>query len=243
MEKKEVAVKEENTALAVPEGTWGTEGTSTKDILIPKLLLMQGLSKFVADEKAQMGDIVNSLTGDILGGKTKPVEIIPIMSFRTWVIYEIVGDKPQFKSVVPMTRENEDWELEGEEDGAPVRRDKCLNFYVMLKTDMGGFPYLVSFRRTSFRAGKKLVNHFKLAEMKRIPPAANSVMLACSKQQNDDGTFYVFDIAPGKPTAKEDLSTCYGWYKTLSAGTGVRVDNSDLEKDATTTTTEDSAEF
>lgn len=229
MENKELVTKEANNLALVPEGTWGAEGTSSKDILIPKLLLMQGLSQFVGEEKAQMGDIVNSLTGEVLGSKNKAIEIIPILSFRTWVVYETIENSPKFKAVVPMTRENEGWELEGEEDGAPVRRDKCLNFYVLLKTDMEGFPYLISFRRTSFRAGKKLVNHFKLAEMKRIPPAATSVMLTCTKQQNDKGTFYTFDIAPGKKNSPEELQTAYGWYKTLQTS-NVKIDDSDLVK-------------
>lgn len=253
---KELVKKAETTAVAVPEHErgWGTGGTDTRDILIPKILGMQGLSRLVADGKAAMGDIVNSVTGEILGnmrevGK-KPLKIIPITTFKTWVenvVTEIPGQQVQkkFKGIVPMTPENADLPFESIVDGKKIQRDRTLNFYVLVEGQTSEFPYLLSFRRTSFRAGQKLATHFIKCEIaavrgKPVPPAATMFSLTGNKVTNEKGTFYVFDIEPAGPTASDDLKAAYEWFQILKKA-AVRVDHSDLEHEVDVDVANDAA--
>src|SRR4051794_30344857 len=98
------------TAVAAPMSLEGMEGIDASDILIPKLLLMQGLSELVAEGKFQMGDIVNSVTQAKLGDKTKSIEFIPIATFKTWVV---MHDK-QYAATLPQTLENKSWPRKGD---------------------------------------------------------------------------------------------------------------------------------
>ena len=236
----DVVVKEVSD-VAIAENSWGTGGTDSRDILLPKLLFMQGLSTFVADGKAAMGDIVDSVTGEVLGNMReqgrKPVEFIPIMTFKTWVEQVVTELKPgqitkKFKAVVPMTAENADLPFESIVNGEKIQRDRTINFYAVLSSKLEDFPYLLSFRRTSFRAGQKLSTHFQKCEMaaargKPVPPAATTFSLVGNKVTNDKGTFYVADLEPVGPTSSESLRVAYEWFQVLNKS-AIRVDHSDL---------------
>ena len=220
---------------ATYESGWGTEGVDKRDILIPKLLLMQGLSELVTEERAQIGDIVDSVTGEVLGtcrdsGK-KPVKFIPISTFKTWVEFQKVNGTAKFTRIVPMTEENANWAME---DGE-FTRDRCINFYVLLADRPEELPYLLSFRRTGYRAGQKLATFFTKCELaarrgKPVPPAAKVWALAGSKQSNDKGTYYVFDVEMAGDTSKEALQTAFEWFQTLRTQQ-TKVDHSDLAGD------------
>jgi hypothetical protein len=249
------AKKENSNAVAAYEGTsWGAETSDTNDILIPKLLLMQGLSQAVADGNARMGEIIDSLTQEVLGSglekDPKPIKVIPLMSFKQWVVYEKLGDgKLQLSEIADFSPANALWEKEDEK----YRRDLVLNFYVMLDEqiqDPTALPYLVSFRRTGYKTGMKLATHFKKCELaasrgKPVPPAKTTFLLKANKQQNDYGTFYVFDIVPSGTTSDDALAIAYEWYSILK-NKNVRIDNRDLEtevKQATTVSSDEQAEF
>ena len=46
---------------------WGyDEDVSASDILIPRILLMQKTSGLVDEERAEVGDIVNSISGEVV---------------------------------------------------------------------------------------------------------------------------------------------------------------------------------
>lgn len=261
MGKKELQAKQQNAvALPTEAAEWGLdEAVDTQDILIPKLLVMQGLSKAVADEKAQMGEFIDSLTYEILGSARekdpKPVEFIPLTMFKTWIRYEKIGDdKLDFRGIHPVTPENADWKWEEtDEDGNHFRNDQCLNFYVILKEkadDPMEMPYLLTFRRTSYKNGKKLATHFAKCQRalqlnKVVPPASNTFKLTAVKTTNDEGTFYVMDIEPGGKTSKEHIQVAKDWVATIKQS-NVKVDNSDIvgdESEKTEAVDVDNSEF
>jgi hypothetical protein len=234
------AVAAPNLPANIGEGSWGGEGVSASDILLPKILLMQGLSKAVADEKAKAGDMLDSLSGSVIGSKSDSLEILAFNSFKTWIVYEQVpgkgageGAKLKFIKQEPMTPQNESWPLEEMMNGVQVRRDKALNFYCLLTSQVakGEFmPYLLSCRRTSYPAGRKLVTHFARLKMFNKPPASRIFELTCKKQENDKGVFYVFDVAEKRPSTDAEMQAAYQWWKVIQS-TQVRVDDSDLAED------------
>lgn len=233
---KEVA-KREAELPAVPAEAWGTENVDSADILIPKILLQQGLSKRVADEKNKMGDIINSVTGELLGDKKKAVELIPITTFKTWIISEKPKgkDKFDFKTVVPFTPQNSMWEQEEHLGDVDIRRDRCLNFMVLLASDAAkpdALPYLLSFRRTGYKTGQKLATHFARSRELKQPPAAKVFNLKCNFVENDKGKFYVFDLDEARASKNEELTKAYQWYRTLQSSQKVRVDDSDLVEES-----------
>lgn len=247
---KEVVVKE-STALAKGGPAWGSEGIDASDVVIPKLLLMQGQSEFVAAGKVKAGDIVKSTTGDLLGGAAGGVEIIPFMTFKTWVLSEFSGSRYEFRGVEPITAENVNEPLEWNVGSKAWRRDRCLNFYVLLPADISKemkalkkleekgelpdpgdalLPCVLSFRRTSYGAGKDLATHFMKAATFNVPPAVSKFKLLSKLEKNDQGTFYIFTIEPAGKSSEEEINACKKWYEVISH-TKVKVDDSDLKKD------------
>jgi hypothetical protein len=235
----EVAAKVPNEIAAAGEGAWGAEGVDNTDILIPKLLLMQGLSTLVAEGKAAVGDIVNSVTGQVLGNRTKGVDVIPFFSTKSWVYSEKRGEKYEFVRMEPYTAANADRALEGiGAEGVSHRYDRALNFYALVAaeaTNLDALPILLSFRRTSYTAGKKIATFFKQCEMLKLPPASKVLTLTSSSQKNDLGTFSVFEVVSGRGTTKEEVAGAYRWYTAIKKGMH-KVDNSDLTEDRAETT-------
>jgi hypothetical protein len=234
------------TMPAVPESSWGSEGLSNSDILVPKLLVMQGLSDLVAEGKANVGQIRESINGELLGGMVKPkeqtaVEVVAFSSFKTWVIFEKKNGKDEYVKTVPMTPENEGWLIDEVIGGVQVRRDKCLNFYVLLASELKAgtaFPYLVSFRRTSMRAGKKLATMAAKLRVFKKPLAAKIINLGVLAEENDKGKYFVFDVTQGRSTTTDELAAAHQWYEALKT-TNVKVDDSDLKKPEATYTAPD----
>jgi len=230
----ELAVKTE-AALAhpadVPEA-WGSENVDAADIIVPKILLMQGLSKLVAADEAKQGEFRDSLTGALLGGKDKPLEFIPFHSTKTWVVFEqAVGGKAEYKETVPMTAHNKDWATEEQSSGGTVRRDRCLNYYVLLLDDIKSgtyMPYMLSFRRTSYTAGRKLATIFAKLKMFKEPPASRVFTLSSRLEKNDLGQFYVADVGEKRRSSSEEMDAALNWYRVVRTASVV-VDDSDLK--------------
>lgn len=241
-EETQVISAAQGALPAIPVNDWGSEGISNSDILISKLLLMQGLSEKVSDGEASVGQIRDSVNNTLLGGFVKPKEMQPVQmicfsSFKTWVIFEKRGvgsdAKDEYVGTVPFSPENEGWAISEIVNGVEVRRDKCLNFYVLLPSEIEegvAFPYLVSFRRTSSYAGKKLATIAAKLKLFKKPLSSKVIELKVAAEENDKGKFFVFDVADGRAATPKEIQTAYEWYQTLKVAT-VKVDDSDLKSD------------
>lgn len=223
-----------NNALTDPSKMPQTREFSAQDILVPKLLICQPTSDL--GEDTPQGSFVRSTDQVVLG---KEIEIIPLNSFRTWVIFELTGSRPKFKRVEPCTFENEDLPWEFEEDGVPMRRDKVLNFYCLIPQDIERekaamasddpdpddalLPIVVSFSRTSYRVGKELTTHFaKIEKFRQANPNVSlypsAFKLTTELQTNDQGKWYTFKLAGKEKSNVEHRETCASWHKIVSSG-------------------------
>lgn len=222
------------SALADPSKMPQAREFSAQDILVPKLLICQPTSDL--GEDTPQGAFVRSTDQVCLG---KEIEIIPLNSFRTWVIFELTGSRPKFKRVEPCTFENEDLPWEFEEDGIPMRRDKVLNFYCLIPQDIDRevaamasddpdpddalLPIVVSFSRTSYKVGKELTTHFaKIEKFRARNPGVSlypsAFKLTTELQTNDQGKWYTFKIE-GKDKSKQDhRETCAEWHRIVTSG-------------------------
>ncbi len=236
-ESKEVVSAVQGGELMEIPANWGNEAIIPQsERLIPKLHLMQGQSKLVGEEKAKMGDIANLVTGEVLGDGKDPVEIIPVKKLpSTWVVYDTSGKDREFEEIVEVGPENANWEWEVKDaKGNTIREnDYCINFLVLAAKDPT-FPFVVSFKRTSVKAGKKVVNHFDRCQVDKVAPARYALKLTSNKMTNDKGQpYYVFDILPEKrQSTDKEFQLAYQWYKTFQSQE-IKVDHRDLEEDAT----------
>lgn len=202
------------------------------DILIPKLLLMQPTSEFVSQEKAKSGDIVNSLGGDVLCPKGSKLEIIPFKCVKTWIKMKQTSGKPEFMGQEPYTMANAGTpRTEVDNDGNNIINYECINYYVLLPSEIAAgefLPYVISFRSTSYKTGKKLETYrAKLADYKK-PICFKTFELGSNLQENDQGRFYIYTVDQGRDTQEHELAEVKPWMERVRTQ-GVKVDESDLD--------------
>lgn len=212
--------KTQSTEVAAPVNldAFGSGSVSSSDIVIPKILTMQGLSKLVTDGEAKFGDFVDSMSTTVLGSINTPLEFIPFHMDKIWIIEVMNGNKYEFDRIEPVTAANEARRYEETVDGKAYKNSKVMNFYVMLPSDMS-MPYVLPFKGTSIKAGKALATqmYMKNRGAGKVPPAYVMEMFG-EKKTNDKGTFAVTSVRTKKESTVEEINECLKWYKGIAKG-------------------------
>jgi hypothetical protein len=219
---------------------WGVEAGSltSRDITIPKILPMQGLSKKVTARQASFGEFRTSDNNALVGTIDKPIQFIPFYLEKVWIIFHEEKGNFKFKGLEPITPRNENLPYEEiNAEGVKVRRDRTMNFYVLLADEVekgGAIPYVISFRRTSLRAGQQLATQMFVKNVEAgKTPASVVCELGGSSQSNDKGTFVVLNVAAKRDSSASEVGTAFKWVKTIKQGQA-KVDNSDYAEEAST---------
>ncbi len=197
---------------------WGSNEASSKDIVIPKIQLMQGMSKKVLAGEAKLGDLIDSVTGEKLGDKEKPLVVIPFHMEKFFVVQKEVkqGNKTKFEydHVEKITPANENAEWNYEHEGTKFKRVYTRNFYVLVPGKV--LPYVIGFSSTSAQAGKELATEmFVKNTMQNRAPCATKVAIGCKIETTDDGTWAVKTVKALEDSSKEDIALAYKWFQTV----------------------------
>lgn len=242
----EVAKKEANQ-LALPntelDEIFGDFKIDSSDILIPKILLMQPVSQFVADGEATLGDYRNSVTKEKLGSINESFAFVPFHFTKSW---DIVSEgkwirKEEFKP----GDESLPWEFD--EGGVRMKRIKRLDFFGFpLKKLAEGdqLPMILSFRSASYREGTKMLTQFKLNISKRKLPWSDVWGIKGEKKKNEDNqTYCVPKIDIIAETDEDTLRNCMDWYKNIKAmSSRIIVDDSDVRREVASDALKDVSE-
>jgi len=181
------------------------------DFLPTKILLMQGISQQVADRKANIGDFVNNMTGEIVGtAGTKPVKLLPFAVKKYYAVEKYNGSK----FVYSHTEEDKGIKLPNdfELNGVKYRNMHTYVFFCM--TEAMDIPVTVSFRSTSHKEGQKLLNYMSNQARKKPtpqPPFANWIKLDAMPKKNDLGNFMVLVVNPDSESTEEERNECRTW--------------------------------
>jgi hypothetical protein len=201
METKGIASRLATSDLGVDELLQG-------DIKIPRALLLQKMSKLVDQEKGKAGEIRGSIEANLLGGTDKPFLFVPLYMYNTWAIHE-VGQGNKFVRTEPRTAATDKLDWEFVENGKPYKRMKCINVYILAISELESgevLPYQLLFRGMSFDAGKTLSSIIAKLLMFGQPIYNYVFSLQTVKQENDKGTFFVFDLTRALDKAGKKMS-------------------------------------
>ena len=220
MSKSQVVVKEE-AAVPATLADWGVSQVSSQDIVIPKILCMQGLSQLVIDEKAKMGDLVDSMSEEIIGNCVKkPVQFIPFHLAKIFIVskWNEAAKDYEFDHIEDVTPANEATPYETRIGGDLFKNEYCMNFYVLRPEDTS-LPYIISFKGTARKNGKVLATqmYIRNAQAGKIPPAY-VMELAGTKESNAKGHFYVVNSKQARESTPEEQAIAFNWLKTIKAG-------------------------
>lgn len=200
---------------------------SNEEMIIPRVKLMQALSPEVQEEGSDLkqGVIINSLTKTPFLKTEKGAHLfIPILRSVNWVKFNPRSEKdpdfdPAFEPGAIIWRSNDPNDpkviAEGEWRGEkPPRATKFINYLChFLGCDI---PVLLSFAKTSFKAGRTLTTFTELVH-------ANDAifkwayLLQSKKEQNPQGqSYYVYSVSEGGPASAEAFERAEMWYETYS---------------------------
>ena len=147
---QQLATKDKPNALAMNMEAFDKPVIEAEDLIIPRILAMAGTSKLVQEGVAKVGEFRESMNGELVGSIDKPFEFVPFkfekLSFTQTMKKKFVRVEAYSKD---MPREFED-----EKHGACFRMP-LYQFYVLLIGNMA-MPFILSFKSTSEKAGKKL---------------------------------------------------------------------------------------
>ncbi len=240
-ESKEVVPAQKAGALAnIPTdmGAWGMDQQLTaKDITIPRILAMQGLSGFVVSGEAKFGEFRNSMTKVVMGDLKTPIDVIPFYMQKVYIVMREKEGRFKFFAEHLITPANEDHEYEIVVQVPGIghvkeRWYRTFNFYVLIPSEVAegrALPYQLSLRSASARAGQNLITQMYTINPKagKFPP---SVVMEISGKSvsNDKGTFVVFGAIPKRDASDAEVKEAYNWAKMVKSG-AVKVDQTDLE--------------
>jgi len=230
--KKSTAVAKtdkKSTAIA-PAGILktgrGFEDMDRDDLIVPYVKIMQPLSPEVQDDdvKAKQGDLLNSLSKNNYG---TTIKFIPIM-FRKrrikWIPRDEGGgmdcasidgkipDTGEMYSSHCLTCEHRQWHGDN-----PPECDLIYGFpAIVLGAEQANKLVIISFTRTSFSAGKKLLNQMRFAGGDMFGrPYEVSTKKENKKDGNTTYTYYVLTAQPAGELKPEELKEAEGYYNLL----------------------------
>lgn len=230
------------------------------DIIMPYIVLGQGLSDAVVDKAVDQGDIYRSTSREVIGGPDSPIDVIFLHAPKPdWVIEQKPKGKDKFewRRSLPRNASNETlpWSYWADDDGNEMeagakgatewRRVKRLSVLAILpkdieaqkaemeKADQGELPdpskaltpVMLSFRSSSYDAGKRIITFFSRAKSLRVPIWKYQLSMFDALEKNDQGAFYVWgcDDAKPKPVTKEHLTFVEEWVQMIGAGVNFQV--------------------
>lgn len=249
---KEVATRSANAVsselASAADEVFADMHIDQSDLVIPKVLLMQPTSAFVADGKAGIGDFRHSLSGEKLGTIVDPLEIVPFHFTKCIDVVDAregAGNKllrkDEFTAANAKLPREDVETINGQQ--VKVRRYTRLDFFCMVPALVkagSSLPVVVSFKSTGYRAGGIILTEWQDIQASNIKakqegrmgdlrlPFAKTFKLAGTKTTNEKKqTFCVPSIQVSGVTDVEMQKLCLQWLKTVKNSASVRVDDRD----------------
>jgi len=241
VEKQTTELETHNSNLAFK----GNEEAEATDILIPRILLMQGTSKWVPDT-FNMGDLINSVEEELLAAKGKKITIIPFVMKKTWQIFTD-EQTPQWvrQETWNAANDNADWQFEEEDPDRGVvqlKRQRNYGFYCLIVGEDGtidpfSIPAQINFRSSSgFKEGKKIASHFGVMKSMQQPGFTVAWDIGTESVKDGDKSYQKFIVKKARNTTKEEMEPIYKWLTLMETQADRFTEHSEAEETETTVT-------
>ena len=206
--ENEIAKKQESSiAQRQAPGRGAESGFQKEDLIIPRASLLQALSPEVVEPGSILrpGMIVNSLTKEVLPGT-----FIPVFVFANWLRFNPRDQKspdfnPDFEPGAVIWKSSDPLDPRVVEqgkfgpNGEKPLATKFINFFSYFPG--ASTPVILSFSKTSFRAGRELLT---LTQLGGGDMFSKKYALASKQDTNGQFTYFVFVVRQaGKPTDEE----------------------------------------
>ena len=199
----------------------GMENMRNSDVVVPRFRLMQSLSPMVVERKALAGQILNSLTDELVVDFEASIPVIPIFHYIQWIQW---GDREANEGMI-----DQSLDPDGSLAQMAARRETRVNTKgkeVQVVTEYHNFicicpdisvkiPIALSCAKTSFKTGKKLLGMARFRG--NYPLFAGMYSLKPKLEKNKDGQqYYIFDVEnAGWVKDKALFNICQEMYEFL----------------------------
>ena len=208
-EPKKAVAKKTTQAVAKTTGSpRGFENEDAKDLLLPRIELLQGLSPAVQEGKGKAGDVVNQISKGAL-----PTNIfLPVAMHRKYIKWiprdqgggvEYQTTNPNDARVIADTK----WGQHGEKPTCTA----YMNFLVLLEGST--LPIVLSFSMTNYQEGRKL---YTMCKMAGCDMWLKKYRLGTKAKTNNMGTWHVFDVSEAGDTDPKDAKIAESLFETFS---------------------------
>lgn len=181
----------------IPTSGDGFENVRGKDLAPPRLQLMQAMSPAIVNEEGdfKIGDVVNSLTGELVFSRDQEISFVPVYHFVSWIEW---GEDSMLDISMDPNSEIARAAALGEKtmrDGKEVLRvTEYHNFFIIatpIEEPLEMFH--LAFAKTNYKIGRKLIG---LAKMRgHYPLYAGQYKLSSENEENKRGQKYrVFGV-------------------------------------------------
>jgi len=226
--ESQVPAKKEESSIRV-SGAGGTplgfEDTDMNDVQLPRVAVLQGLSKIVTEGKGKVGELANSLTKEVYGNE---LMFIPLFAFKSRVKFQLAKGAVCMSLNAINCSYNTDgshqvaddclgcvdtqWPAEGEgaKEGPPC--SLVYNFPVLNANNLKEFPVSISCMRTGTKAAKKLLS---MARITGEDFFARKYRMVTKKASSDKGEYFIADFELAGKVTDEEYTAALTWFKTL----------------------------
>ncbi|MBE16843.1 MAG: hypothetical protein CL867_11400 [Cytophagaceae bacterium] len=250
-ETKEVVKKETNQALALSESDMmsdantGLENVTSEDLAIPFIRITQAMSpqvnardgKYIKD--CEQGDIFNTVDNTLYKG-AKGVTVVPVAYKRTYLEWmperkglAAVHDSSEILKEVSKSDKGQDYLPNGN------LLSTTANHYVLVLDENGGFNQaILAFGGSQLKKSKKwnsIMSGLKIrtkdGNVFTPPTFSHKYVLTSVVEQNDQGSWYGWDIALSDQLSADD-GYIYSAAKQFSLNVNSGVVKSTQQEDA-----------
>lgn len=186
------------------------EGVDREDFVMPRAKIVQAISQEHTKDNVEIGKVINSRTKEEL-----PDTFIPLFRFTFWIKFNPKNTKdPAFDSsyepgqMVYRITDPNDPRLKTDAvwgpNNEPPSATKFISFLVIFEGRK--MPIILSFARTSAKAGKKLYSlALDYAYENKEPMYARKYKLLSRKESSSGNEYFVYDISPAGKVEEERL--------------------------------------
>lgn len=230
----EMITKQNNelTEAALDPMSWGKVTLTKNDLIIPRLILMQGTSDSVKKKLAQLGEIRDSLNNTLLADENKPLQVIPFYVYKKFKEMQIIESKGKIEKEflrhvviqdnpsLPGYNDDLPWQDKEEIDGKEYSIDRIRTYDVFFVLPELGrdVAYVMSFSSTNIKAAKNMLLQMALNQEQGKTPAANCFELKVSTKANDKNTWYIVEATLGRESTDQEQGKALKWYRRVQAG-------------------------
>lgn len=219
--KNEVAVVEQETQVVetfvAPE--FEGQAIDMNDVAFPKLIAMQPISEGVVDGIYSAGDIINSITGEVVGGVKKELEVYPLRYRKYYKVEKGTSGEKEWVRAEPITsKEDMDKDWDFEENGILMTRRPVLEVFLHAPS-VSELPFLWRIQGMSYKNMNKtfITMAFALPQAQKKAPFIRSLMIRTEKESNEKGSYFVYKFKLGKMTDASTYALCNQWYETTKS--------------------------